>query len=164
MLDEKTLKRFWTKVNVKGSDECWPWLAAVGPDGYGRFSIGGRKGRMYYAPRVSWAIHNGSIPLGSGHHGTCVCHSCDNRLCVNPRPLFLGSQGENLADAGRKGHMARNTRGERNGHSKLTDGDVLAIRLLFSSGDTTQRALAERFGISRRNINDIIHRKRWFHI
>lgn len=86
-------ERFWAKVEK--TDGCWEWTAFVHPKGYGMFGVG-REARR--AHRVSYEIANGPIP-----DGLCVCHSCDNRRCVRPDHLFLGTNQDNVDDKMRKG-------------------------------------------------------------
>jgi hypothetical protein len=89
--------------------------------------------------------------------GMCVCHSCDNRACVNPHHLFLGTQADNLRDMREKG---RQSRGEAHGHAKLTAADVHLIRC-----DTrTQRAIAADYGVSVATVNHARTGKNWGHI
>lgn len=80
---------FWAKVEK--SENCWNWKAAKNNNGYGLFGIS--KGKLQTAHRYSYELHKGPIPKGS-----LVLHSCDNKLCVNPDHLRLGTQAMNVHD------------------------------------------------------------------
>ena len=106
----RVVNRFEAKINRSKDNDCWEWTGALNGSGYGSFCY---NGKTTNAHRVSWLIHNGSIPKGEGHHGTCVLHKCDNRKCVNPDHLFLGSNADNIKDRESKG---RGVMPEQAGH------------------------------------------------
>ena len=87
-------KRFWTKVTVRTPDECWEWQANLGR-GYGMFWFGKVP---VVAHRLSWMMLRGDIP-----ENMLVLHKCDNRKCVNPNHLFIGTSSDNALDKVRKG-------------------------------------------------------------
>ena len=138
--------RFWAKVQ-KG-EGCWIWRAST-KRGYGRID-------GCYAHRVSWEIHYGSIP-----DDMCVCHHCDNPLCVRPDHLFLGTQADNTADRVSKG---RGGIGERNSHARLSEDQVREIRRCYATGGLTYHALAAAFGVAPSTIGFILNRGTWKHV
>lgn len=90
------VERFWEKVEIRGPDECWPWLASVERFGYGRCK--GPNDRPDRSHRVSYEIANGPIPKGA-----FVRHVCDNPRCVNPTHLVLGTVQDNNQDRHERG-------------------------------------------------------------
>lgn len=147
--------RFFGKYTVQ-QNGCWEWAASRLKNGYGRIREGATGSKTITAHRASWLIHKGPIP-----DGMCVCHQCDNRRCVNPQHLFLGSKAENNRDRAMKGR-SRDQRGERNSLTKLSNETVFAIRAARSAGDT-YRSISERFGVPRTTITNIcLHT--WKHI
>jgi hypothetical protein len=90
--------RFWGKVDIQHIDKCWNWKGYINSDGYGNFSVDGK--RRWHAHRVAYILTFGDVP-----EGIKVCHKCDNPSCANPNHLFLGTQKDNVQDAVRKGRM-----------------------------------------------------------
>lgn len=89
--------RFWTKVDVRGPDKCWPWTAAIlKSGGYGAFMMPTKK--LLRAHRVAWLLTKGEIPEGKS-----VLHRCDYAACCNPRHLKLGTEKDNTEDRMRRG-------------------------------------------------------------
>lgn len=145
---------FWKRVKRNDENECWPWQGST-TRGYGVFW---RNHHAIMAHRFSYELHFGPIPVGKRPHDNCVCHKCDNRACVNPRHLFLGTQADNQDDMKKKG---RSLIGERNYHCKLSAEAVREIRRLFGTGEVTRLELAAMFGVNDRSISNIILRRKW---
>jgi hypothetical protein len=114
--------------------------------GYPVVKIGGRQWRVN---RLVWFMWHGPIP-----EGMLVLHRCDNRKCRNIDHLFLGTHQDNMDDMVAKGRQAR---GSRQGSSKLTEHDVLAIRI----SPIGTRRLAKHLGVSRTTVQKVRQGKTW---
>lgn len=111
------------KVDAGPRNECWDWLSTKNPCGYGMIYVQDFRTDVG-AHRVSWMMFRGPIPEGMD-----VLHKCDNPACVNPNHLWLGTNSENNADAGRKGRfILRGKPGATNPRAKFTNEQVRAIR------------------------------------
>lgn len=142
--------RFWAKVDQ--GDGCWTWKASHFRDGYAQFHLGGRP---HQAHRISWAIAHGDPE--EAH----VLHSCDNRGCVNPSHLFLGTHADNMADKVVKG---RHSHGSEHGRAKLTEDIVREMRVEYANGGVSQQVLADRYGVDQKAICRALSGKTWGHI
>jgi hypothetical protein len=144
------LRRFWAKVDKSNLGGCWEWTASYA-SGYGSFSVPiDGKWRQRNANRISWLIHYSEIP-----DGLFVCHRCDNKKCVNPEHLFLGTPEDNMLD---KMNKHRDYRHGTYVNSKVTADDVLKVFALREQGLTHQQ-IADQFSMSRPAITNILSRK-----
>jgi len=134
-----TEDRFWRKVEKGGADECWPWVGALSPKGYGRFRTTGLVG----AHRFSWELANGR-PVPAGLH---VMHACDNPPCVNPAHLSVGTHTDNMRDCRAKGRHPVN----RGGPGRVRKHPVEVVADLRAQG-MTQREIATQLGISQASV------------
>lgn len=148
-------ERFWAKVNIPDDHEkCWEWQGSKDGNGYGSLIIRKKMIQVRLTThRISWEIAYGEIP-----EGLCVCHKCDNRKCVNPNHLFLGTNLDNIRDKIQKG---RQPVGEKVPNHKLTSEQVRLIRQEYASGQKGQRKLAKEFGVDKTTIKNIVHRTTW---
>ena len=102
---------------------------------------------------MAWQWANGPIPEGAQ-----LCHSCDNRACVRPDHLFLGSQADNIADMHIKGRYAR---GDRHGRRKLTSESVAEMRRLYATGHFTVEGLGLLFGVAGSTVSLNVRGLKW---
>lgn len=125
-----------TKFEVDENTGCWNWVACVQANGYARVRY---NGKSMGAHRLSYMAHKGEIPPKID-----VCHKCDNRRCVNPAHLFLGTRAENMADAVAKGRQAT---GFKLPQTKLSDACKSEIVRRAKEGEKYQ-SIANSFGIT----------------
>lgn len=142
----KTKKEiFEAKFKKTEDNTCWEWQGSIAKNNYGTFNSGPKK---VYAHRYSYQLYKGVADKGKD-----VCHSCDNRKCVNPSHLFLGSRKENLNDCRMK---KRNFR-------VLDEGAVRNIRALYSSGNYTALEIGNMFNVSKSCIYNCCNQG-WAHV
>lgn len=130
---------------------CWIWLKGNYANGYGGIGI---NKKTILAHRASWMVFRGEIP-----QGMMVLHHCDNRLCINPDHLFLGTHIDNMNDRDKKGRNKPRP-GILNPKAKLTVKDIVAIR----NSKLGPVEIARNYGMDRGTIWRIRTRKYWSHI
>lgn len=135
---------FWPKVK-KTTQGCWEWTASQFAGGYGKFSQATRYNRSPYAHIFSYQLHYTDYDKSK-----MVCHKCDNKLCVNPDHLFLGTAQDNTDDMISK---SRN-------HTRVKEEEVKRIR----EDTRTLKLIAKDYGLSHQQVSNIKRRKSWRHI
>lgn len=154
--------RLWRRTNKQGPivrlelGHCWLWTGCATSKGYGSIGLGPPSPRNSCESThvVSWKIaHPGKeIPPGM-----VVRHACDERRCVNPEHLSLGTPLDNSRDAIERGRTAA---GEENGRAILTEADVIEMRRLHGTG-VSFTVLAEKHGINFATVSQAIRGVTW---
>lgn len=153
-MDEETVARFWSKVDRRDPNDCWPWTGFRESRGYGQCYISASSTRK--AHRIAFEISNGPIPPG-----LLVRHRCDNPPCCNPAHLETGTDADNVRDRVERGRNGC-AKGTRNGRAKLTEEQVAFIR--DQRGKMLQRELGEMFGIAQAMVSHVQLGKTWRHL
>lgn len=134
--------------------DCWLWRGAFFPDGYPQISYRNRATRVN---RAVMELVNGVPGLIDGSNPVHVLHSCDNRRCVNPSHLFLGTNADNMRDRNQKGRTAK---GERHWNARLSSRSVGEVRRLAKQGVPT-RQIASQFGVTAGHVWSIVQGRTW---
>lgn len=154
---ENVRERLMRHTHYDATCGCWEWTGSK-RNGYGRMIIGSRKDgtrKSMSAHRVSYELEYGEI-----HDGMEVCHKCDNPSCVNPKHLFLGTRQDNIDDRERKGRNITFI-GEEQPRAKLTKKSVKDARWERAYKGTSFQALANRYGVSKKTMQNAINGVTW---
>ena len=139
-------ERFWSKVDIKGPNECWLWKASTLDGKYGQFWY---RGKMIGAHIIAMKLTGHPKPPG-----LIARHSCSKRYrCCNPAHITWGTEEENIREAF--------DRGERKKHypSRLTPELVFELRTIYGAGGTSHRKLARQYDIPRQTLVDALNGK-----
>ena len=140
------IARFWSKADVGQQTQCWNWLGSCRTTGYGSFRL---NGQLLQAHRVAYEIFY-SAPSDNTLY---VLHFCDNRKCVNPFHLHLGTHADNMREASERGGFKR---GYDNHAAKFTDETIVEMRKMYAAGGFSGRALSKHFGIGRDYVYEVV--------
>jgi len=150
--------RFWSKA-ARDPVGCWLFTGCLNSNGYGAFETS-RNGKC-----ICHVASRAAYQMTEGEPGSMqVCHTCDNRACVRPSHLFLGTNAENHADKARKGRAAR---GATNWNTKLSEPLVRQIRAEVVAGcgeRGTIARVARRYGVSGSSVSSIVKRETWSYV
>lgn len=153
------VERFWGSCIPEPNSGCWIWEKALTGTGYGLFRAGSMRDgtrRCVTASRYSCELAHGKIP-----DGMQALHKCDNKLCVNPDHLYIGTRSDNANDAFARGRkIPHRLLGLANPKTKITEDDVRTIR----SSSERSADLARRYGLSKTQVGHIRARKSWAHV
>lgn len=156
IVDESVRALFFSKAKITEST-CMEWHSCKSESGYGKVKI---QGQLMDSHVAAWRIaHSGdSVPVGH-----VVMHSCDNRACINPFHLFIGTQSQNMKDCSRRCRM-NTAKGNSRTSSVLTDDSVRQMRLLWEEGNLSQRKIAEMFNFGYSVVRAALERRTWRHV
>lgn len=149
--DEQLVAALRSNCRLLGPTGCLEWTRSKNDRGYGKIRA---RGRLMYAHRLSYELAIGPVPTE-----LMVLHRCDNRCCINPDHLFLGTHQENMDDRDAK---ARQCRGEAHGRHKITEAD--AIEIIGADSRAEAVSVARRIGISPSHARDIFNGEKWKHL
>lgn len=141
--------KFWAQVDKTG--DCWEWTGSLNGNGYGGFRL---SHEITSAHRSVWILTYGPIPAKA-----VVAHKCDNRKCVRPDHLFIGTQSDNILDSVAKGRWPM--LGERHRSARLNPEKVRWIRRVRQSHRFKYHELAWLLSVSTTAIRAVLKGITW---
>ena len=135
--------------------DCINWSKGIGSDGYG---LTKRNNKLYRAHRLAYCDYHNIDH--SDIKGQLVRHTCDNRKCINPEHLVIGTHQDNMDDMKKRNRTAK---GEAHGRAKLSEVDIKTIRDRYIRGSKVHglSAIAKDFGVAFQTVSKIVNRHRW---
>lgn len=147
-------KRFWSKVEKAGPDDCWMWTASF-RNGYGAIK---HQNKVHSAHRVAFVLTKGDPPKGK----QLICHKCNNSACCNPAHLYAGTHEDNRLDVVKSG-TAEPACGEAHPFAVLNESTVASIWTMHRSGMQSP-AIAKELNLNRRTVFSVISKRSWKHL
>lgn len=136
------LERFERYYIPEPNSGCWIWIGSIHKSsGYAQLMY--KNGKPIRAHRLSYLLFKGKIPARLD-----VRHTCDIRCCVNPDHLLIGTRKQNMADAEKRGRIAR---GFKLPHTKLSEQQKTIIKY----DSRTQAKIAREYGITQSHVSRI---------
>lgn len=145
--------RLWAHVDIRDKKDCWDWKSNTDRKGYGCF-VYRRKNKRAHV--VSYELAYGQKPVGR-----IICHTCDNRLCVNPSHLYAGTHKSNVDDCVKRGRT--NHKGQHNGAAVLSDAKVLKMRDLYAA-NMSHKKIAKMYRVSNSAAYYAVTGRTWAHL
>jgi len=146
LFDKKTKDRFWNQVCSRQAGECWVWDGSVSANGYGQFWYNQLN---FSAHRISYMMFFGPIQSND-----LVCHKCDNKRCVNPKHLYIGTHLSNIID--RYTRFPDSGRGYR--VSNFNTDEASQMNTLYQQG-WNYTNISELFNTTRQTISNIVNKR-----
>jgi hypothetical protein len=143
-------------------NECWECKSHIkDKDGYCQISVNSQQQKLH---RYIYNLFNPSEKID----GLFICHTCDNPGCINPKHLFVGTALDNNKDRSTKGRNSKvgnkgNCKGIKNGRAKLTNWDILFIKMWIKLGYSCN-IIALNFKVHNSSIHRIKNGARWSHV
>jgi hypothetical protein len=134
-------RNFFNKIKVNEETSCWEWTGHIDKAGYGGLTIYDKR---YRAHSIMWFMTTGYRPKKNEF----ICHHCDNRKCVNPGHLYLGSHITNVTDCMNRDRYKK----------KLSKKDIKEIISLYKRKIYSQTELAVKYGVTQAAISYMLRR------
>lgn len=158
---EKILNKIIDYYSINESNGCWEWKKAIANTGYGIINLGPRftgKDKYISSHRLSaWIFLDFDL-----NSDLLICHKCDNRKCINPDHLFIGTHKDNMQDAKTKGRIVSIVKsGNNSPNHKLDYTTIKEIKDLYYNKIFSQTKIAQLYNVTQATISGIILNKTW---